>query len=282
MFPDFTPLMRYVAIGYHEGVKYLLENGANTNDTSRWGATPLFLAIHHNDTIDVDLLLQYKADPNYFRDKSYPADDAASHNEAEVLRLLAKYGANLTRSGFLGRTPLHAAANAGAFDAVTTLLQLGINVNIVDTEGDIPLESAIFGGHPDCVNLLIRNGANVNYIDSAKFSPVLCALTFIRNNSNKLLQRFMDSTEWHDVSGERRKTIYREILTMLLKAGASPKWRLKYNAPLHLAAEACDSTVAALLIKYGADKTAKDHNGKTPYEVAVMNDCKQLEEILRP
>jgi hypothetical protein len=47
------------------------------------------------------------------------------------------------------------------------------------------------------------------------------------------------------------------------------------QTPLHIAAQKGDAGMVALLLKFNADPHPKDRNGRTPKELALLNNCEE-------
>ena len=70
-----------------------------------------------------------------------------------------------------------------------------------------------------------------------------------------------------------------EVVNILIQAGAEVNTQVKEGifkgwTPLHLASLNGHVEVITALLAGGADKTLKDDCGKTPYDVAYNQDCK--------
>ena len=86
--------------------------------------------------------------------------DAALGDSAEVIRELAKHGADInacTRDD--ARTPLHIAAAMGKMKAVEALVALRADLTTKDSQGRTPLAAAEHAGLTDVVALLRRAAA---------------------------------------------------------------------------------------------------------------------------
>lgn len=68
---------------------------------------------------------------------------AAFGDEAAVIEILAKAGADLNARNKRRQTSLHIAVNKGHLNVVKTLLTLGCHPSLQDSEGDTPLHDAI-------------------------------------------------------------------------------------------------------------------------------------------
>ena len=72
-----------------------------------------------------------------------PLHIAACHNHRHVVRVLVKFGANISSKTLNGSTPLHSAAACGALEVTDQLVYHGA---ILDAADDV--HSNHFSGHP--------------------------------------------------------------------------------------------------------------------------------------
>ena len=118
-----------------------------------------------------------------------------------------------------------------------------------------PLIMAILTADPAVVRSLIAAHAHVNLRDPRGKSP---------------LQAVIVERMRKDPSDERRRADDREVLRLLVDAGADIRVRGKYgDTPLHLAAARDREDLAALLIERGAEIDALDDSTWTPLHMAA-------------
>lgn len=125
-------LLYYAKKGNFEGVKRLVEKGANVNEKDDNGITPLHIAAEEigvDHTKIIEYLLENGADPN------------VKNKE--------------------GETPVHVAVN-GRPESLESLLKGGGNPNILNEKDCSPLAKAVEANHHDRSVILLRNGANVS------------------------------------------------------------------------------------------------------------------------
>lgn len=133
-----------------DGVKYLIEQGIDLHNRTRFGTTAMHLA--------------------------------AGHDSAEgfsVVSYLIEMGGDISARDEHGETPLMVAANHGAVDAARILLEKGANVNEKNEKGQSPIHFAARGIRPEkkneIVNLLLARGAYVNAADNEGCTPLMVA-----------------------------------------------------------------------------------------------------------
>ncbi|MBI2686135.1 MAG: ankyrin repeat domain-containing protein [Acidobacteria bacterium] len=138
-----TPLLYSAAMGSLDGLKTLVERGADVNAADNGGSTPLLWAA---------------CDP------------------ARVSVLLAK-GASATAKTKAGRTALMAAAGCeAAEESVKMLLAKGAGVNDIAQDRQTPLMEAAFNGSASMMRLLVNAGADVNTADEGGWTPLMGAV----------------------------------------------------------------------------------------------------------
>jgi ankyrin repeat protein len=157
-----------------EGVKWLLEQGADPNRNTRWGRTAFYQAIQRDNRIEtIDALLEHGADPTIIADlrphgpRLSALALAARRGRGDVLELIERRGILIelqgverliaacarndfaTVRGIREREPEFVAelvaqggkllaefAGVGNTDGVRQLLDLGVNANALTEEGD--------------------------------------------------------------------------------------------------------------------------------------------------
>jgi len=123
------------------------------------GHHALYIAAGHEDDSDVLvglLLSEGKANPNTLTKQGETAlQEAAYHNNANVIRMLYSYGVDIDTQTQFGDTALHFAASNGNLDAVEALVNdCHAITNIVNKAGYTPLDKARTHKHHDVIFLL--------------------------------------------------------------------------------------------------------------------------------
>lgn len=89
---------------------------------------------------------------------------------------------------------------------------------------------------------------------------------------------FLGYTPLHEATNLGQTSVVR----LLLLFGANPNARANgFYTPLHIAASMDNLDCVEELLKYNADITSKDEFEKTPYETAVINNCKRTARVLK-
>ncbi|KAK1809429.1 hypothetical protein LTR12_016209 [Friedmanniomyces endolithicus] len=146
-----APMRTAASSGDVQTVRRMLEAGVDVNRVAEDGGTALQIAAFRGQEAVVDLLLQWKADPNL----STPLMSAVGSGVSP------KIAAKLIQAGAVA-TPeaLWRAASRGDTAAAKTLLEAGVDVNSVAEDGGAALSCAVQHGHADIVRLLIERGAH--------------------------------------------------------------------------------------------------------------------------
>ena len=160
-----TALHLGAAEGHLDVVDFLIAHGADVNAQDRWRGTPLRDARDHPAV--VELLKRHGARDSATEQRASVTEadvtsrlcDAARRGDVESLRRLVSQGAEVTRSDYDDRTPLHLGAAEGHVRVVEYLIARGADVNACDRWRGTPLRDAEDGGHQAVVQLLKRHGA---------------------------------------------------------------------------------------------------------------------------
>ncbi|XP_055950212.1 ankyrin-3-like [Argiope bruennichi] len=180
-------------------VRRLLQNGANPNEKSCIGNTPLHLAvlnIEENGEI-VETLIEAGADVNVKNCyKNTPLDFAVIYRKHRVIEILLLAGANVNEKDELGNTPLHyAIKNCVLFKNMNSkyvctesnkfvdlwiiekLLLHNAEVNAKNILQQTPLYLAVEVGNLHLVRILLNKGASTHVYDTRYgFTPLHLAL----------------------------------------------------------------------------------------------------------
>ncbi len=186
-----------------EGLRLLLEKGADPNTITMWGIAALHQAVRRDNRIEaIELLLDYGADPLLPNREGFSAVALAAHRgRSDALQLFERRGAPLAREGLLalltacacdqpaaieahraalpellaqGGTVLAQFAGVGNTAGVAHLLDLGVPPTAITWQGDgyfgtaprsTALHVAAWRARPDVVRLLLSRGAPVEAKD---------------------------------------------------------------------------------------------------------------------
>ena len=215
----------------YEGIRYLLEHGADPNAMTLWGYTALHQALRRDNALgNIELMLEHGADP---------AIQTAAETRAAFMPQLAM---NRSRSGYV------IAARRGRRDVLEATERRGfaMEFNGVDrliaacSRADEHIVQTIAAGEPQLVEELLAQGGSV-------------LAEFAGNNNmdgvRLLLQLGVKVTAPYD---------------------GDPYFGIPSNSTaLHVAAWKAWHKTVKFLIEHGAPVNVRDGNGATPLQLAV-------------
>ena len=259
--PNILDLTRYSALhlattlGHHEVVATLLVKGALPNaPVHPLGHTPLHLAILGDRKLCVSELLIGGADKDLVSARAMtPLYIAARNNRVEAAKELLAAGATLDIRSCYGWSAVDIAANRGHVDVLRVLLQRGNSLDACPGSGHTPLHSAAqvdgpFRDNSSAVRVLLEAGADIDAKTTRYGATAL----------HTAVCQYVPS------SGTIRA---------LLEAGANVNARKAWErTPLHVACRCSSVDVVGLLLRWGADETLVDQDGKTPGELLRVGD----------
>ncbi len=257
-----TALMVAVAYKKADMVRYLINHGADVSISTYLG-TALSIAAWSGNVDITRILLQNGANPNVAVIDGYtPLMIAAFNNRSEVIKALVESGAKIEAvHPVTAHTALSTAAYYGQKDATITLIKLGANVNYVDARGYInshgfsALDWSQIGSHDDITKALVANGAKVEMQKDNTVPHVMIAALAHENLS---------------------------MIDFLVNKGISVN-AFYGKMPLIVWCARCNVPNSAMeLIKLGADVSAKDVDGYTALDWAIINGQKKLAQVIDP
>ena len=160
-FDDYrTALTHSAAIGDIDGCRWLIEHGADVDETDELGETALLSAVGHEDIGMCKLLIDHGADINK-ETRLYESvfGLAVYRGNIEICKLLLEHGANTGKARcFIHDTPLSIlAVQSGIPEACDWLFrETNAEVNAADDEGWTALMEASRDGNADMCKILIK------------------------------------------------------------------------------------------------------------------------------
>lgn len=242
---EFTPLHIAISLENSSDIfNFLLHHGANISAQSKWGATPLHLAIEWKRTEKLKKLLTAKANPNA-KDTGgnttlhYVVTYGPPSKQKNLAELLLKAGADATIKNNEGKLPVEMAVESwkSSRELVQLLREKSAKVlsekerkriMALEPEHDrwwqeYGVEKAIENGKKDVLRRLLENGTNPN----ARSGPI----------GKTLLAQAIEQGE-------------EEMAKMLIERGA------KVDKPVY---------------EYGPNDGDKGRNKEMPLHLAVLN-----------
>lgn len=240
-----TPLHVAARKGHHVVADILMLKGANLEARDSSLRTPLHLAAEEGHALCVSELLQGGANHNAWDyDGDTPLFLAAKEDMVDTFEELVAAGADLhARNQLLGMSVLDRAAHNRSMGVVRSILRHGVDITETDSDGITALHRAADGNlqsldNSGTVRILLKAGADIEAKTNASSTPLDCA-----------------------VNGQYASS---DTILALLEGGAAVNARLALGkTPLHTACRCSNADAVELLLRWGADETLTDEDGRT-------------------
>ena len=267
---------------------------------AEWLRVPLALAARTGNADLVDKLLKAGANAGA---------GVKGCNAETLLHAAAEGGNEEVLSAFLGtkarkdidtkaratrRTPLNVAVRCGHVGAADALMLAGADANIVDAGKECPLHLAIKGGHAGLAKNLLIRGADPEVQVSSGDTPLHVAAKVDNVDILAALVGAGADIEARNRNGHRplHSSAFNNTcaaMRALLQLGAEVDAGTPYfgYTPLNIACSRGNLDAADLLLRWGADETARDKMRKTPSDdipdiaKAAEEDRPRLERLSR-
>ena len=274
-----------------DGLRVLLEDGADVNASQGDGATALHWASYWDDLGSVALLIRAGADVNAANDLGVtPLWLAAENGSAAVVRELLGARANPNAAFMDGETVLMRAARVGNGDVVEQLLANGADPNRSATRGQTALMWAANQQHDGVVEALLANGADVHarsevrrelrrsesqqhshrtndfWVDEGGATAFLFAVRVGDLTSAKLFLAAGADVDDQGASGVSATVLaahagHADMVDLLLENGADPNAAGAGYTALHAAILRRSERAVRALLAHGADPNASVLSG---------------------
>ncbi|KAJ8364257.1 hypothetical protein SKAU_G00130880 [Synaphobranchus kaupii] len=187
----------------------------------------------------------------------------------EGIRILVLGGAHIDFRAKDGLTPVHKAVRAQHHAALLVLLSLGASPDYKDRWGLTPLyHTVLIGGDTSCCETLLYHRAKLGVRDENGWDET----HQIRDEEEYGMQEIHKACQ----NG------HAQHLEHLLFYGADySSQNASGNTALHICALYNKESCVRILLYRGANKEAKNKNGQTPFQVAVMSGNFDLGEIIK-
>ena len=278
-----TPF-QYALMGYQtpqKNFEILLEAGAEINPSS--GMPPLLTVLRYERTHLAKFLLEKGADPNETRNSDAPPIWlAAGLWDMELMKMLLEKGADPLTKNQSGETVLFQAARAGDVEMCKLLLEKGVDVNARNSYYmRTAVTYAIEADEMPAVRFLVENGATLAQETDAQRrnpfsgnalseSPLLLAVrtgnlemcNFLVNHGARFLDESDDTTKLlHAAAAGGNVELCRYILNFNPDINVRDR---EGRTPLHDAVRCFHYDACVFLLSQGANPNVADQNGQTP------------------
>nr|XP_014282184.1 putative ankyrin repeat protein RF_0381 isoform X1 [Halyomorpha halys] len=314
---NITALMIASSRGNLDVVKFLVENGANVNNTAfmtfesvgilgdRFRFLKLFssknisvpptvihtsalvAAVYEGHPHILEYLIKCGADVNVMDQGWTALNNAVSTGKMDMLKILLQGGIDVNSKDIMGATALHTVAKNNDTESAKLLLHYGANVNATDYFGWTPLHVAAFfsrNASKAMIELLLAFGGDVNATTDDEFSPLNLVeagqnIYFLEYlmKNHDILNSAIDHVEIQEMDSNEE---HAEVVRFLLNQGADLDHQdnLLGWTILHWATSSGDLRVTKMLIEeFGAVMTGSKL-GMTPFGTAKHFGMKSVVE----
>jgi ankyrin repeat protein len=195
--------------------------------------------------------------------------------EEEQIRSALAAGADVNGRNDRGEMALHVAAAEDAPRAIRWGLTLGLPVAMSSNDGMTPLHHAVLFGKLAATRALLDAGAPIDAHEDGKNAPLhLAAVHALKEMTVLQLGRGADP----DLRGYRGMTLLHQVA----KKDSVLSWMFGEGEENQQRQHVARIAIVKALLAAGADRTLKNEEGLTPYEVAVKGERPEIAKLLAP
>jgi len=269
-------------------VEYLLEAKADINALDEAQNSPLHFAVELGQPEMVELLLKRGAcvpSPGMDESTQCLVSLALDYSKVEVAEILVRHSVPFTH-GF----HLHEAAGNARKEVVLWLLRHGADINHTSEEGDTAIMEAAKNGHQEMVACLLEQHAQFHQRNQQGEGLLHCAARW-RGCLNVVLPNKLPLDE-PSATGATPLHIAAQsgdpgAVQALIAAGAAVDVQDRTgNTPLHCIFDSeefrpdVEFPIFHQLVAGGADRTIRNQEGKTAFDLAVQWDYPEEYHLL--
>jgi len=290
-------------------VEALINAGADCNEKTGNGSTPLLIAIAQHKTNTAKVLLKFPAvfktlNDNYVatdKDKRKALHWALENDDLELIKIMISKGANINIEDATGKTPLFYAIDSGNIEIIKLIIEYGGDVNYNSEQYG---SSLLYASNSkalrdeekaEVIKILINHGADAEIKGPRGKTPLhaLVNETISTTPINSLLQ-YPINKDLTDIFGTSAlmeasmKSSKIDDIGEIIKAGANLNLRHKKDASTALiqATKAHNIKAVKALLSLGANPKLYDCYNKSALSYARENNSEaiiiELEKALKP
>lgn len=174
----FTPLMFACQSGYTRIAEMLIQRGAEINAKASGGLSSLILSVLGGYIETAEFLIRKGADINQPDSRGVtPLMYAIQVDSFYLADLLLYYNADVTKKDNNQTDALMMACLYNRFEIAVRLLEAGADINSSDSDGNTPLHYATSAGNRKIMDLLVINGALVDKKNNSGYTPLSTAVS---------------------------------------------------------------------------------------------------------
>ena len=292
--------IHYAPHGSHLAIlEFLVEHGADVNQETSSGETPLSIALFYGQKRTVDWLITHGATVG-LQSAAFRGDVEAVaaaleqgvdvngwlgrgrkmlHNAVclghlELVKLLIERGADVDANSVIFGRPLHYAASKGHREVVKVLIEAGADVNAPNVRGKTPLDWSLARGHADVTALLRQHAAGRGSVQR----PVPRLKMPVRSSrSGPGGKRGKRGPSLPEICLAAQKGDVEKVRELLAADSNSLNEKGAYGrSALHYAASSGNADVVKLLLDKGVEVDVTSYNRLTPLHMATRPEAAEL------
>jgi ankyrin repeat protein len=275
-------------------VQRLLAQGAEVDARNARGDTALMIAAGRGHVDIVRSLLAAGADvqaENGVGETAWVLAVTLNENDETVAALRAagaRPDVDKMAEHLMRLQDLNKALQDGSLSRVRAMVQSGaVDIDRLSTHRESPLLVAVHHGDAAMARMLLAAGADPSLPNRSGFTPLMMAVRQERSGLVEMLLEAGAEVNWATAGGwtalmfaVEAENI--EITTRLLDAGADPNQAgISSATPLMLATVTGSETLLTLLLAHGADLHARDQDGWSAVDWAILNEQPTLAAYLQ-
>lgn len=266
-------------------MRLLVEHGADVHERDQEGRNLLHLSGERNVAI-ARFLLECGVDVNA-RDKNgqVPLFSAIRNTDLTVTELLLKHGADINALGHDGGNIVFAAARTANLASMTFLLKRGVNPRVRNKRGETPVHAALnfpfnnlTSEQVAITRLLLQNRVDANALDASGTAALHIAALRLDESSLEVLLTHGARVGITDKLG--RTALHVAAGVPIQSHKPMPAGMTQPNVDQPFVDEQLSRKLRAIqmLLRHGADKTARDKSSRRPVDLLGT----KLEQALKP